>query len=109
MSKIDLEKIRKQLEARLMELGVKVGEIEDDLRSPHNADWEENATESAGDEVLDALESSALAEINQIRAALRRIEDGSYAECVTCGGEIAENRLAVLPYATQCIDCAEHG
>ena len=109
MSKTDLDKTTKQLEERLKTLGAKVDEIEGDLRSPHNADWEEDATESAGDEVLDALENSALAEITQIRNAPERIGDGTYSECETCGQKIAENRLAALPYATQCIECAEHG
>ena len=106
MPKIDLNNVRKQLEERLRDLGAKVGEIEGDLRAPHNADWEEDATERAGDEVLDALETSALAEIAQIRTALQRIGDGTYSECATCGRKIGENRLAVLPYATKCIDCA---
>lgn len=109
MPKIDLEKTRKQLEERLKALGAKVDEIEGDLRAPHNADWQEDATESAGDEVLDALENSALAEIDQIRNALERIKDDAYTECATCGQEIAENRLVALPYATQCIECAENG
>ncbi len=106
MPKIDLNNISKQLKERLRALGAKVEEIEGDLRVPRNANWEENATERAGDEVLDALETSALAEITQIRTALQRIGDGTYSECATCGREIGDNRLAVLPYAIQCIDCA---
>ena len=106
MPKINLDNVRNQLEERLRDLGVKVDAIESDLRAPHNPDWEDNATESAGDEVLDALETSALAEIAQIRTALQRIGDGTYSECATCGRKIGENRLAVLPYATKCIDCA---
>ena len=106
MPKIDLDNIRKQLEERLRGLGAKVAEIEGDLRAPHNANWEDNATESQGDEVLDALETSALAEIAEIRTALQRIGDGTYSECATCGREIGENRLAVLPSTTQCIVCA---
>jgi RNA polymerase-binding transcription factor DksA len=104
MAKYD--KIRKQLESRLKELSARVEEIEGDLRSPHSTGWEDRATETAGDEVLESLEGTALAEIAEIRAALAKIENGTYGECVTCGEAIAPKRLAALPYATQCINCA---
>src|SRR6266542_4265682 len=37
-----------------------------------------------------------------IDAALERIDDGTFGKCVTCGREIAEDRLAAIPWATQC-------
>ena len=104
---LNLNEIKTQLEERLQVLGAKVGEIEDDLRTARSADWEEQATEVEGDEVLGALEGSALSEIEEIRNALRRIGDGTYGECATCGESINERRLEALPYATQCIKCAE--
>lgn len=105
----DIEKIKKQLQQQLKELGAKVEEIEDDLRTPRSASWEDRATEIEGDEVLDALEGSAMAEIDEIQAALRRIDEGTYEICARCGDEIGEKRLGALPYATQCIRCAEAG
>ncbi len=107
MSKTDLNNVKTQLQERMKTLGAKVDEIETDLREPHNADWQEDATESAGDEVLDALENSALDEIALIQNALQRIADGAYGECATCGQEIAENRLEALPSTPQCIECAQ--
>jgi len=98
--------IKKQLEQRLSDLGARVEEIEDDLRTPRSASWEDRATEIEGDEVLDALEGSAVGEIADIRAALRRIDEGTYGVCARCGEKIAEKRLEALPYATECIDCA---
>ncbi len=105
MAKYD--KIKKQLQERLKELGARVEEIEGDLRAPHSAGWEDRATETAGDEVLEGREEAALAEAAEIRTALEKIENGSYGECMTCGEEIDPKRLAVLPYATQCINCAK--
>lgn len=102
-----LEKIRKQLEERLSELGAKVEEIEEDLRTPRSASWEDRATEIEGDEVLDALEGTAIEEIREIRAALKRIDDGGYGTCVRCGAEIGDKRLAALIYTTECITCAQ--
>lgn len=101
------KKIRKQLQERLQALGAKVEEIEGDLRTPRSASWEDRATEIEGDEVLDALEESAVAEIDEIRVALKRIEEGTYESCARCGEKIDRKRLEVLLYATQCIQCAE--
>jgi RNA polymerase-binding protein DksA len=47
----------------------------------------------------------------QVRAALERLDAGSYGICERCGREISARRLEALPYATLCIDCqaaAEH-
>ena len=103
----DIGEVKKQLKATLLELGTKVKEIEGDLRAPRSADWAERATEIEDDEVLDALEDSAIKEIRDIHAALRRIDDGTYSECSMCGKAIGEKRLTALPYATTCIECAE--
>jgi DnaK suppressor protein len=42
---------------------------------------------------------------DQIRAALRRIEDGTFGECLRCGEPIAFARLRVRPEATLCKEC----
>ena len=41
----------------------------------------------------------------KIRAALSRIDDGSYGECVVCGEDIGDRRLKARPVTTHCIDC----
>lgn len=43
-----------------------------------------------------------------VEQALRRIADGSYGRCQTCGKAIDPERLQALPYATQCIQCQAH-
>lgn len=102
----DVSKIRAQLEARLQNLNQRIDEIEGDLRTAPSADFEEQATETEGDQVLEGVEDSAREEAQQIHSALQRIEDGSYGECMTCGEAIGEQRLEALPYALQCINCA---
>lgn len=54
-----------------------------------------------------ALDTREIEEINQIEAALRRIEDGSYGQCVDCGVDIPTARLEVAPEAMRCIACQE--
>ena len=103
----DLNKIKASLKARMEELGVRVDQIEHDLREPHSQDWGENATESEGDQVLEGLEEAGLVEINQIRAALTRIKNDTYGVCSGCGETIPEARLIALPYATSCVKCAK--
>lgn len=44
-------------------------------------------------------------ELQDVRAALQRIADGSYGECIDCGQGIALARLQVFPSAKRCIQC----
>lgn len=53
---------------------------------------------------LDARESE---ELNQVVEALRRIETGSYGDCIDCGVEIPSARLHAAPEALRCIACQE--
>ena len=65
---------------------------------------------------MDALQSQAMSvetdrrrkvELQQIEAALGRVEDGDYGYCVSCGEAIARKRLALNPTTPVCIDCAQ--
>ncbi len=94
------------LRARLAELEARLHGIEEELDSHQSKDWEELATEREEDEVLEGMGQSGLAEIDVIRAALARIEDGSYGFCVKCGERISEERLDVLPATPFCRKCA---
>ena len=49
----------------------------------------------------------ALQELTQVDAALARMRDGTYGECVDCGVDIAPARLAVYPTAMRCVACQE--
>lgn len=103
---IDTKALKAQFEKRLATLKARVKELEGELRSSHDPDFAERATEIEGDEVLEGLETSALQETAQIEAALARIEAGTYGACEACGEPIDEKRLAALPYAARCIECA---
>ena len=45
--------------------------------------------------------------LRQVEEALKRIDDGTYGECLRCEEEISEARLKVRPETPICIDCAE--
>ena len=44
--------------------------------------------------------------LDQIDAAIERIEDGSYGRCETCGVQDPKARLEAVPYAALCVRCA---
>lgn len=54
-----------------------------------------------------ALDARETAELDQVDAALRRIEAGTYGQCVDCGIEIPAARLQATPEAARCIACQE--
>lgn len=98
--------VRTQLQARLDALLKRVGEITDDLRRPGDRDWQERAAELENDEVLENLDESSRAEVAQVRAALRRLDAGTYGRCARCGEPIGAARLAAIPSTTTCVACA---
>ncbi len=42
--------------------------------------------------------------LSQIKAAIHRLDSGTYGICEKCGKEINPRRLAALPYVTLCLD-----
>ena len=44
--------------------------------------------------------------LEQVNAALTRIEQGRFGRCEECGEAIAKPRLQALPYTRHCIQCA---
>jgi RNA polymerase-binding protein DksA len=69
----------------------------------------ETATATLDREIDYSLEENSEHVLQEIEAALRRIEDGTFGICETCGQPISEERLEAIPYATQCIDCRRKG
>src|SRR5438309_11852763 len=45
--------------------------------------------------------------LRNVRAALRRIDDGSYGVCLHCEEDINPKRLNAVPWAPFCIQCQE--
>lgn len=103
---MDLETVKQSLEDRLSKLTARVSKIESDLRKPGSNDWQDRATERQNEEVLEHLSAAERAEIEDIRAALIRIREGTYTLCMKCGGAITSKRLEALPYTNSCIACA---
>jgi DnaK suppressor protein len=43
--------------------------------------------------------------IVKMQEAIKRIDDGVFGVCESCGGPISEKRLTARPVTTDCIDC----
>lgn len=105
----DYAEIRSALEARLTTLERRMGRIKSDRQreqGPLDADSEEQATELENAPVLDALDSAGRAQLEEIRAALSRLDDGRFGMCAKCGDAISIERLRAVPTAIVCRHCA---
>ncbi|USG61425.1 TraR/DksA C4-type zinc finger protein [Sneathiella marina] len=95
------------LQDRLASKSKHLEKITTSLRAEHSKSFSEQAMERESDEVKEQLKASIEIEINQINAALDRIESDTYTACSKCDGPIGQNRLAALPYTQLCINCAD--
>lgn len=104
--------IREKLLRRKAELQDRLERAARDLRhakAPLSPDFAEQATETANDDVLGALDDAFLTELRRIERALERLAAGTYGRCTGCGGVIEPQRLEAVPTATLCVKCAETG
>lgn len=106
MTKAETNKYKDILESRQAELvevirnreGITIEKSPDALDEVQNAAERELAIRN-----LDR-ESNLL---RNVRAALRRIDDGSFGTCVHCEEEISPKRIAAVPWTPYCIQCQE--
>lgn len=45
--------------------------------------------------------------LRDINAALQRMEDGCFGDCVDCGQPIPDKRLTAIPWASRCVGCQD--
>ena len=100
------DQVRERLTRQLAVIENRHEKVDRDLHRLPDADSQERAQQAENDEVLEGLEAQTREEAEQIRAAIKRIDDGEYGTCVTCGEEIADGRLEALPFTPVCIGCA---
>ena len=111
---IDMEHFRK----RLLEDRERAQEALDYLHEENPGSMEDETQEIPSDnhpgdvatithdrEIDYTLEENEERVLAAIDSALKRIDDGTFGTCGSCGQPIAIERLEALPYTTQCIDC----
>jgi RNA polymerase-binding transcription factor DksA len=111
----DLDRLRRELEDRRQKLRVEV-KTQLDGSEDDRVVGLRNRIKESGDEwgVADGLAEldiaevrHALAELNEVEAALARIRAGTYGDCRDCGEPIALARLSAYPTAMRCLACQE--
>jgi RNA polymerase-binding protein DksA len=101
--------LRERLLERLAALERRMHRIKGDLRhetEPLEVDFAEQAVQRENEEVLEGLDEAGHRELEAIRAALARLESGTYGTCLECGEAIAIERLRAVPTASRCVACA---
>ena len=70
----------------------------------HMADM---ATDNFDTEFALSLVSNEQDVLYEIEEALKRIEEGTYGDCLECGKKIILQRLKAVPYTSFCVTCQE--
>ncbi|MDQ7773064.1 MAG: TraR/DksA C4-type zinc finger protein [Elusimicrobiales bacterium] len=76
-----------------------------DLNEPEVGDSIDQATQSLDKEILFELSDNERLMLEDIEAALRKIDRGVYGLCEQCQKPIAPKRLNALPSARYCLTC----
>jgi RNA polymerase-binding transcription factor len=98
----------------LGEMKIKLlSEMESELKAEREGNKDEGmdtydlASEERDREISFILADRERVKIKQIDDALERLADGSYGICESCGLDIGEERLEVMPFTRLCRDCQQ--
>lgn len=69
------------------------------------ADIADRASNGFEDELTAGLLSLEANQLEEIDAALQRVDRGTYGICLTCEKPIPRKRLEILPFAKRCLKC----
>jgi DnaK suppressor protein len=104
-----LEQLAAQLHERQAELlaqlraasgAAMAGEAAGDVQ-----DFKDVAAEDVRALIDDAAHAHAAVELDQVAAALRRVDAGTYGQCEDCGEAIDDRRLRAMPATRFCTAC----
>lgn len=106
----ELQQLKKTLQEKRDQIHSRLRKIHSSRRHDEeqlDKDMEDQAIELENEEVLSELEPATRQELGDILAALERMEEGTYGQCIECGDEISTSRLKAIPHTLECIECAE--
>jgi DnaK suppressor protein len=114
--KLDVEKYKKILTEERDRLATDLKRIEDRAAGRdrlHSVQAGQDFDEPGGDAATETVEraqsmavgASLREQLDEVNAALAKIEEGTYGICDSCGKQITKKRLSVLPWATLCKEC----
>ena len=97
------ERVERAIETLREDHAGRMDEEVAEIGAAHDNHLADTATVTLDREIDYTLEENSGRLLVEIDAALGRIEAGTYGTCVTCGGEIAAERLDAYPWASLCI------
>jgi DnaK suppressor protein len=104
--------LKEMLEARRRAIEDQVHQKVREFRETATADATRAPADLSDDpsnETLDfALVEMQAQTLDNITAALARLDAGDYGTCVECEQDIPERRLRALPFAAKCLACQAH-
>lgn len=111
LTKPQLRAVREELLAERAQLLSQVAglDAEADVKNWREGGFDDDPADAGSAsferETAQSLSNHARGLLTQIDDALRRIDNGVYGTCESCGKRIERARLEALPYATLCMDC----
>src|SRR5260370_42033119 len=106
MTRTEMDRFRAVLTARAAELE-RVTRHRDAITVERSADQLEEI-QAASQRVLALCNvDREFNQLRDVRAALRRIQEGSFGTCLECDEDIHPKRIAAVPWAIFCIGCQE--
>jgi DnaK suppressor protein len=106
LQELNVIEIRQNLEKELERLLANHNK-QQGQRSGSNPDRDDLAHSYIRQERRLALQDVEETQVAQIKEALKRIDDGVYGTCASCGENIELERLEIIPYATLCVNCQQ--
>ena len=94
-------------EKQLEQLMIRAVEQGREVAADAALDAADQAVQSYQKEMLFSQGTSGHEQLALVHAALKRLKDESYGECIHCGNTIGMKRLEALPWTPNCIACQE--
>lgn len=108
---IDKQQARERLQAKEEELQRSIAGLTEAYPEPVDPiqasegpqEFEETAVDFLETQQEQSVMVNQKALLQQVKDALKRIDDGTYGRCIDCGEPIPEKRLEVIPWAARCV------
>lgn len=107
---VDLEAVRERLLTQREEI---TDMYEHDLKAglettdEQTDDLVDRANNSYNRELMFSLSDAERETLLKVEDALKRLDEGTYGTCASCGKPIGEPRLEAVPWARYCVKCQE--
>ncbi len=103
---MDIEQYQRRLLAEEQRLSAILEQTVDSTHGPAGEpvkDWSDEGVSDESEGELFAEADKGSKTLNQIRDALKRIENGTFGKCLADGKQIPEKRLNAIPWTPYCL------